>query len=258
MRIYCLVDNYAPLTSQNILSEHGASFLIESDDVLILFDTGQTGKVLKNNASVMGLDLRKLTHVVLSHGHYDHTGGLSEVLEFQPVVIASQHAFKPKYSKKRYIGSPISLEEVERRTEVVLSENELKIADGIFVTGEIPRITRFETIEGLFLDEERKIKDPLKDDRAMIVGDSLLTGCCHSGIVNTLNYVEENHEIERIIGGLHLHNASEERLSKTMEYLLEKNFELFVGHCTGINTFCRFISSDLSVKLLHSGFILEL
>jgi len=96
MRIICLVDNYTPLTSRGILSEHGASFFIESDDALVLFDTGQSGDVLRHNASLLNVDLSKVTHVVLSHGHYDHTGGLPSILEFEPVIIASQHAFKPE------------------------------------------------------------------------------------------------------------------------------------------------------------------
>jgi len=258
MKVICLVDNYTPLTSRGIFSEHGVSFFIESDDALVLFDTGQSGDVLRHNASLLNVDLSKVTHVVLSHGHYDHTGGLPSILEFEPVIIASQHAFKPKYSKSRYIGPPISLEEIEKKTEVILTERDFKIADEIMVTGEIPRVTSFETPEDFFLDEERKVRDSLKDDRAMIVGDTLITGCCHSGIVNTLNYAEEIGEIKRVVGGLHLHNASEERLSKTVEYLKKKELELLVGHCTGMNVLCHFLSSGLSTKLIYSGFTLEL
>ncbi|MBC7114023.1 MAG: MBL fold metallo-hydrolase [Archaeoglobi archaeon] len=258
MRIVCIVDNYAPLTSREILSEHGVSFMIEDGDVRVLLDTSQTGRVLKHNASVLGIDLSEITHVVLSHGHYDHTGGLRELLEYEPVVIASSHAFKPKYSKSRYIGSPVSLEEVEKRTEVILRDEDYRISSEIILTGEIPRTNSFESSGEFFLDEERKTRDPLKDDRSLIVKDTLITGCCHAGIVNTLDYVERKYEIRRIIGGLHLHSSSGERISKTVERLKKKGYELFVGHCTGLNVLCRFSASGLSARPLHSGFTLEL
>jgi len=258
MRIVCIVDNYAPLTSREILSEHGVSFLIEDDDKKILLDTSQTGKVLKHNASVLGIDLSEITHVVLSHGHYDHTGGLQELLEYEPIVIASPDAFKPKYSKKRYIGSPISLEEVEKKAEVILTDEDYKISSEIILTGEIPRKNAFESSDEFFLDGERRVRDPLKDDKSLIAGENLLTGCCHAGIVNTLDYVERKFEVKRIIGGLHLHSSSEERLSKTIKRLRSREYELFVGHCTGLNVLCRFSASGLSVKPLYSGFTLEL
>ena len=247
VRITCLVDDAAG--ERSLPAEHGLSFLIEYRGRLILFDTGQTGLVIQN-ARQLGFDLAPADRIVLSHGHYDHTGGLQAVLQAAPrgVLFAHPAAFEPKYSSKngqcRAIGMAISSTEAILRHgwSIVRTLSPTEVTSGLHVTGPIPRVTTFEDVGGHFYVDETCLQpDPLVDDQALYFttreGVVILLGCAHAGIVNTLNYIHKltrGTRIHAAIGGMHLLNASPDRLAATVTALQQFGVRLLAPcHCTG-------------------------
>jgi 7,8-dihydropterin-6-yl-methyl-4-(beta-D-ribofuranosyl)aminobenzene 5'-phosphate synthase len=249
MTILTLVEN--TVQKLGLIAEHGLSFLIAAPGGDILFDTGQ-GFALIPNASRMEIDLRRITSVVLSHGHCDHTGGLSRLVsEIGPrPVFAHPSAFSRKYSKKqgelRSIGVPESRGALQQAgVQLRTCAQPVAVAPGVLATGPIPRVTDFEQVPPHFLtdapDGSGLVQDFLEDDQALILdqrgGPVLVLGCGHAGIVNTLLYAAELTGTKRfplVIGGMHLFDADERRLEQTLEFL--RQFEITriaPCHCTG-------------------------
>jgi len=248
-RITVLVENTAG--GHDLLAEHGLAFWIEFGRDRVLFDTGQ-GDVLSGNARKLGVRLELADAVVLSHGHYDHTGGLADVLQTRPrpKVYAHPAAFQSKYARNtdgtvHDIGMPSLDESKVRETvhELIWTNGPTEICPGLFVTGEIPRLTDFEDTGGpFFLDEQCHQPDPLVDDQAVFFDSSegtvVLLGCAHAGVINTLQYIRQlthNKPTHVVMGGMHLVNASRERIHRTIESL--ESFEIDLlgpAHCTGM------------------------
>jgi 7,8-dihydropterin-6-yl-methyl-4-(beta-D-ribofuranosyl)aminobenzene 5'-phosphate synthase len=234
------------------LAEWGLSMLVEADGQKILFDTGG-GIAAVHNAELMKIDLAAVDRMVLSHGHYDHTGGLLEVLRRagRKEIIAHPDVWARKYgsldnSPKRYVGIPFVREALEVMGATFhLSRKPVRLSEHVMTTGEIPMVTDYEIVEKYLCvkegDELRQ--DPLNDDLAMIIdteyGLVVILGCAHHGIVNTLKQASKVAGKELIyaaIGGTHLVHASKERLKKTAAALKEMGVQyLGVSHCTGFN-----------------------
>jgi 7,8-dihydropterin-6-yl-methyl-4-(beta-D-ribofuranosyl)aminobenzene 5'-phosphate synthase len=248
VRITVLVEN--TVCEGGLLGEHGLGFWVEVGSKRVLFDTGQ-GISLEHNAQVLGMPLCSADAIVVSHGHYDHAGGLGKAIAAAPHAGIFVHpaAFNEKYARSsdgspRYLGTPALDEDVIRKQTglVVQTGRTTEICDGMFVTGEIPRITDFEDTGGpFFLDEKLTEPDPLVDDQAAFVetsvGTVVILGCAHSGVINTLRYVQaltNYRPIHTVIGGMHLLNASPERLDKMVSELRCFDVQrLMPGHCTG-------------------------
>lgn len=241
------------VSEAGLLGEHGLSFWIEYDKQHVLFDTGQTN-LLVENAKLLGVNLDKAEAIVLSHGHYDHTGGLAVVLDIAPRAIVYVHpaALWPKFVRKthenRAIGMSDSAKEVIRAhvqdERVVWTEGPTEVMAGLFATGSIPRNTDFEDVGGaFFVDEDCKKADILPDDQAMFFdtpkGLVVLLGCSHAGVVNTLDYVVKltgKERIYSIIGGLHLLSSSQERIEQTISVFQKYDVQrIGLAHCTGAN-----------------------
>ena len=245
--ITTLVEN---TTSNPTLSvEHGLSFWIEHGQKHILFDTGQSDRFIQN-AKALDIDLTQTDAIVLSHGHYDHTGGLSRVLGMAPKARLYLHpaAVEPKFSrsrlKARAIGMPDSAKQAIRDRDVIWTECPTQVFDGIGVTGRVPRINDFEDVGGpFFLDEDGRQSDPISDDQALFIespnGLIIVFGCAHAGVVNTLQWISDIRRAKQlyaIIGGMHLINAGTERIEKTITALREYNLKrIGPAHCTGRN-----------------------
>jgi 7,8-dihydropterin-6-yl-methyl-4-(beta-D-ribofuranosyl)aminobenzene 5'-phosphate synthase len=249
IQITVLVENSVNL--RGLRAEHGLAWHIQFGSHQILFDTGQSDLLIQN-ARALQLDLRDLEAIVLSHGHYDHTGGLKKVSELAPHARFYLHpaAPLPKFSRQpdgtgRAIGMNDENLEVLRDAgqSVTWTHSPTEVAEGIFATGEIPRRNNFEDTGGhFFLDAGCSLPDPLADDQALFFdtreGLVVVLGCAHAGVVNTLDYIQSLHPgrpFRAVLGGLHLLNARPERVNKTLEAFRRWNIpQIFPGHCTGL------------------------
>lgn len=247
VRITVVVENTA--SRSDLQAEHGLSLWIDTGHHRVLFDTGQGGLVVAN-AKVLGLPLESADAVVLSHGHYDHTGGLCHVLPLTRRARVHLHpaALSVKYAREgdgrcRSIGIPESSREALSRhaAGTVHTTGVTEVVDGLFVTGEVPRVSDFEDTGGPFyLDNAATQPDPILDDQSLFFdtpqGVVVALGCAHAGVINVLEHVRRatGRPIHTVFGGTHLVSASEERLGRTIESLRRLGVRrLGPAHCTG-------------------------
>jgi 7,8-dihydropterin-6-yl-methyl-4-(beta-D-ribofuranosyl)aminobenzene 5'-phosphate synthase len=256
VHVTVLVEN--TVYREGLLAEHGLSLWIEYEGRTILFDTGQTN-ILVQNALALGKDITCAHTVVLSHGHYDHVGGMGALLKLAPSVSVHCHqkAIQPKYRYQDH-----SLREIGMRSDLraqllqscrsrrtTYTNQATDIAPGVTVTGTIPRKHSFENAEpGFYLDKEHAITDPLEDDQALCFdadrGIVVVLGCAHAGVVNTLDYIQElfaDRRIYAVIGGMHLRGATSNRLTQTLDALDRMEIQIIApGHCTGAHAISEF------------------
>ena len=251
LQITTLSENTAVLG--NFLGEWGLSILVETEGLNILFDTGQSISA-SHNADLLGIELSQIDRIVLSHGHYDHTGGLKQILrrigKRGIEIIAHPDVWAVKYGRRegqedRYIGIPFHRQTLESLgAHFNLSTEPMRISDSIMTTGEIPMVTDYEKIEPyLQVKEGKRFKpDKLLDDQALIIktepGLVVILGCAHRGVINTLYHAQRLtgvKTIDTVLGGCHLKDASEERVWLTIAALKELGVKrLGVSHCTGL------------------------
>jgi len=244
-----LVEN--SVTGSNVRAEHGLSYFVRAGPHSLVFDTGQSD-LLEQNARKLGLCLTEVEAIALSHGHYDHTGGLPTMCSLAPNARLFLHpaALHPKFAgdpngNSRPVGLPVESRQAIQQAgdRVVWTTRPTEVLDGIFVTGEIPRLTPFENSPvAFFLDEGCSLADPLIDDQAMFFdtrdGIVVLLGCAHAGVVNTLEHIQRithDRPIHTILGGMHLLEAEAPRIAQTFARFRALDIrQLGPAHCTGV------------------------
>lgn len=270
VKITILSDNRSIEPFEN---EHGFAMVIKTDDKKILFDTGQFD-ALFNNAEKLGVDLSNIDTVVLSHGHYDHSGGMDRVLKTadNSDVFLHSASFLPRYSIHEGKAKPIQMPLKAREAVINYNEENVhwtfsprNITAEVGVTGTIPRETDYEDAGGpFFLDPKGIEKDIIEDDQAMWIetpkGLVICVGCSHSGIINIINYIIKitgESRIHTLIGGMHLVNAGNQRVDKTIEALNQFDIDHIIPcHCTGDAAIQTLIDKSVSnVKAGHAGMI---
>ncbi len=248
VEIITLVENRA--AAPGFSAEHGLSLLLLIDGKKWLFDVGQTGVVL-DNARGLGLDLKEIEGVILSHGHYDHTGGLLEVCRVTggKAIYAHPGVFRERWNvrkgnKPRSVGFPFKKKKIEKAGgRFVFNRETAEIGPGLYLSGAIPRVSDFERGDPFLVVEEGEgfQLDPFLDDQFLAVrtpkGIVMVNGCCHSGLINSLELIAvrwPEEKVRAIIGGLHLYTAPPKVLGRVMELLEGFDPETIIaGHCTG-------------------------
>jgi 7,8-dihydropterin-6-yl-methyl-4-(beta-D-ribofuranosyl)aminobenzene 5'-phosphate synthase len=238
-------------------SEHGFSAFIETDRGNYLFDTGN-GHAVVSNSLALHKDLRSITKIFLSHGHYDHTGGLPEVLKMigNVDVHAHPHVFLDRIAVVKDNGNevrrfiPFKKSYLESLgANFILNRDFIQIQGEMFLTGEVPRETLFEEPDPrLFVEMDGKTtQDIFLDDQSLIIetdkGLILILGCAHAGMINIINHVVRKigkEKFHAIMGGTHFDFLTPEQLEKSIETLKRMDIEkIGVSHCTGMRAAFR-------------------
>lgn len=253
--IICVVDN-AVKRSSALWGEHGVSFWIERASQTLLFDTGQSGDVLLHNLDVLGLSLAQVDVLAFSHAHYDHTGGLKAALPgLRPGVILACHPsfFEKRFSLRdetiRSIGVEQEKHDLEVHFRLAPSLHPAELIPGLWTTGNITERPHYEgrSERHRVQRDGELISDPYADDLSLVIetgeGLTLVCGCCHAGLLNTLHQVVSYFQkpVRTIIGGTHLSGISDEDMELTGVQLKEvfDSPDLYLNHCTGEKALMR-------------------
>ena len=259
-------NNVPPRANAPFRGEHGLSMLIETGTNRILFDTGASDLVVYN-LGLLGVHPRDLDAIVLSHGHYDHTGGLAAVLTMAAKkipVFSHPEIFKPRYAVAgtscRYVGVPFVREALARMGADFRSvEEPLELVPNLWISGPIPRETSYEEGDTRLVVAEEGCdceggaaptafhRDPLTDDMAIFVrcskGLVVLGGCAHSGIINMVNHglkVTGSIKVHGLLGGTHLGPTADPQKNATIAALEWFNPDFIASnHCTGFAVMAR-------------------
>ena len=245
LRLTVLVENTC--RTGGLAAEHGLALLLETERGTVLFDTGATPTALAANAAALGVDLARVSAVVLSHGHYDHTGGLPAALAAAPSARVYCHwrCTAPRWGQRWGIRKSIGMPAESRRAlESAVREpvaGPVLLPEGVLLSGPIPGPPAAAQ-EGFLADSDGGPQpDDFADEMFLLArppsGWLLATGCCHRGLVNTLAYarrLNNGEAVAVVIGGLHLKRVSRGVLEAVAVALdAAGTREVWAGHCTG-------------------------
>ncbi len=272
MKIVTLVENTSNF--KNIRKQHGLSFYIETKNHKILFDVGPDDTFLKN-ANELGISIKDVDIVIISHGHVDHGGGLKTFLNENKTakIYIRNNAFREYIIKLLFLNINISLDfELQKLHNIVLVNEVHKIDDELILISNSSNKFDKPKNKGLYVkvNEEKKVDD-FSHEQALIIksekGNTILTGCSHSGVLNFKQTAEEiiSEKISHIIGGFHTASPITKRienkkyLENLFRDLLKSNSKYYTCHCTGKKAY-KFLKEKMNDKIdyLSSGSIIEL
>jgi len=283
IKIYVLAEDFAGYSSR-FWAQHGISFFIEilyqNGKNTILFDTGTHHAPVLFNAELLNLNWKDVDRIVISHSHYDHTGGLPGIMEKinkKVDIIAHPEIFKESYAmngEPRYIGPPRNIKEsVESYGGTwKLTKSPVEILPNVWTLGEISQRDRveYEVIKDTKVFIKRNgefLPDYLEDETGMVINTTnglvVIGGCSHPGIVSMVKRaikVTGKENVLAVVGGFHLVSATEERIRKTVEDLKEMGVKyIYTGHCTGLRAECEFMRKfGKDFYKLHAGMLIDL
>jgi 7,8-dihydropterin-6-yl-methyl-4-(beta-D-ribofuranosyl)aminobenzene 5'-phosphate synthase len=268
VKITTLSENTATI---GFIGEWGLSILIETDNRFILLDAGGPHLSATRNAEILGIEFNTIDWIVLSHGHFDHTGGLKDILENRTEttdVISHPSIWDAKFSvsghNRLHIGFPFKREQLETLGALfILSGEPVWLTENIVTSGEVPFVTDYEeTDQTLYrMNNNMLIQDDFPDDLSLAVktekGLAIFLGCAHRGMMNIIYHFQNitgDERIYSVIGGTHLISASLLRLNKTIADLKRIGIQkLGVSHCTGFEASARLAAEFKDKFFLNSA-----
>lgn len=258
MQIVTLIENYAQ--QGGLFAEHGLSILIDTGSKRILLDTGQTGNFMRN-AQVLGIDIMDIDFVVLSHSHYDHTGGLYDFLKVntKAIVFCKEEIFNPKYNSTKDLIGLIYHDDI-LKGRVTFVDSVTQLTDTIFLN---PQIIIHHSIDTHFDNLKVKINgslitDEMSDELFITIRHphtiSILSSCSHRGITNICKTAIDYFKlpIYSITGGFHIRQCSPEQYDFLVDYFNEIQPSLLgICHCTGVDKFAD-LKKDLKSEVFYN------
>lgn len=240
-----LIENTKPAGSE-LIAEHGLSFFVETAWTKFIFDCGHTGAAF-DNAKALGVDLRGIKIVALSHSHYDHAGGFPKLLDSAQIetIYTGENFWEEKFSRDgdgfKYRGCGFDENFLATRgIKQIICHDVIKLDDEAWLVGNFKRRYEFETIPSKFVRSDKKIPDDFSDEIVLVLrgsdGLAIVTACAHSGILNIVADVCERFDLPvvTVIGGLHLIGATQEIISRTLSELKTLGVKKILPcHCSG-------------------------
>jgi len=255
MKVIVLIENTAYDTE--LKGQHGLSFFIEKNGLKILFDCGADGLFLKN-AEKLGIDISAIDYLIISHGHFDHGGGLESFLKVneKAKIIMSKYAFYDYYFKVLFIKKYIGLNKTFKNNERIIFVNQdFTLGDNMIIFSNITGCKYRSSKSKLLKRENGKlIPDDFMHEQCFIIDNILFAGCSHTGIVNIFEKAKGIRDIKHIFGGFHLYNPATKKtedkvlIEKIANEFKNENVKIYTGHCTGKNAF-RILKSVLGDKI---------
>lgn len=257
MKITALTEN---TTACDLPVEHGLSLFVELEQCRFLFDSGQTDLFAKN-AERLGIDLDLADFAILSHGHFDHGGGIGRFLEINhhAPVYMSRHAFEPHLNAKgRDIGLDQDLKSSDR---IVFTSGEVRIADGItlYADYDAPYVIEPDPAGLKMMQDGTMVPEDFRHEQYLLVEENekriLFSGCSHRGIQNIVHWFKP----DILVGGFHLFQSPiDEALIRCAKELDSYKTEYYTGHCTGTEQYeamkpymkkLHYISTGMSIEI---------
>ena len=258
MKIYCLIENTK--SSDDFECEHGLSFFIDTGTHKILFDMGASDKYIEN-AKRLGLDLSQVDFAIISHGHYDHGGGLKAFLEINKTapIYVSRYSFEPHYNGQgKYIGLDTSLLDNDRLIFLDKAEN-IDTGITIFNCNGLKAVKEADTFGQYVIRDGAQIKEDYIHEQYLLIKENdrsiLFSGCSHKGILNIVNWIDA----DIIVGGFHFSKMElDDTLRSYASQLGSLNIDFYTCHCTGNKQYEFMKKFAKNIKYISSGDIIEI